>query len=115
MNWNAFKNSVVVCGLCAAIIVGYLADNSFTRWQNQMTLIVAILLAMLVALVSLLVALPKSKSTHSTMSAEQRANALLFRHQPLSANFRVRAAHAEQMQRKPAKFYAINPDHPAFK
>jgi len=120
MNIRRFKNSFLTFFFFAALVVAWLADNSPSQYEQRMTLLIGVLLLMLCVALAYLMSMPsqvKQQRMQSVLTPEQRKNAALFRHQPTSANFRVRMAHNEQARRNAnaRKHYAVNPDHAAFK
>jgi ATP/ADP translocase len=119
MNLRQFKNSFLTFFFVSALFVAWLADHSDSRFQQRITLLISVLLLMLCILCAILIALPtrpKRATQRAKLTTVEQQNAAMFRHQPASANFRVRMT-ANEQKRKAAnsrKRYTINPDHQAF-
>lgn len=83
-----------------------------------MTLLIGVLLLMLCAALALFISMPmqqRQMRSRAAISPEQQRNAALFRHQPASAQFKVRMARNEQVRRqaKARKYYTVNPNKPS--
>jgi hypothetical protein len=102
MNTRIFFRALGYSGGASALLVAYLVDTN-TAYQQRVTLVIAILLLLMCLLIALYCALDKRVLQPSRMTADQRANAALFRHYPQTASFQVRSrSRAPQTQ---ARFY----------
>lgn len=97
MNIRRFKNSFLTFFFVAALFVAWLEACSSSHYQQRMTLLIGVLLLMLCAALALAIAMPSSQT--SRKSPQQQRNDALLRHQPASAQFKVRMNDTEQKRR----------------
>jgi preprotein translocase subunit SecG len=103
MNVRRFKNSFLTFFFAAALFVAWLAEQSSSLYQQRMTLLISVLMLMLCIALALAISMPEQpkrpKAARSSLTPEQQRNAAMFRHQPASAQFKVRMFYNEQLQR----------------
>ena len=101
MNSKIFVRALGYSGSAATLLVAYLVDTN-TAYQQSVTAVVAILLALMCLLIALYCSLDKKQYVRRTrMTDQERANAALFRHYPQTASFQVRSRSPQSQ----ARFY----------
>ena len=105
--FRKFRRTLTRMLIASGLLVAYLADHSVSAYQSRTTALIAVLLCMLSLAVAFLVTFENPQAPKSMLTEEQKRNALLFRHQPKAADFRVREIAARSDNRRPPRIHRV--------
>jgi hypothetical protein len=100
MNWVLFRKTLSIGIAATSFISGYVYATA-NRGGPEIALIVMVLVILITVLTAFYVAIdkgPVQREPRVRMTQDEQKNAMLFKHQPMRAQFEVRSAAARQQR-----------------